>query len=374
MVARYRRVSTQMWNDAKVRALSRDGKLLWSFVLTHQHITPLGMLRISPRALGDELQYSKREFKAAWAEILRSGMIEADEENCLVVLPNYMAHNPPENPNQVFGLAKWIPELPDCLLKATHLQRVKLFLQPLCKQFDQRFAKQFDELFRNGWGKGMPNNELELELELDTQPRVCAREDEHAKTEPPAFFNRIFDAYHELCPDLPKILDRQGRIAALKARCNEDKERLATEWWEGFFKRVHKSNFLCGRCPPSPGRTKPFKADIDWLLVRKNFIHILEGSRYVNEMPGAERGTLREKKPHPTDLRIKAKAGDQDAAHEYWMLTGDDSFCKEGAIPSEAQKALDELKRKTAQRTAAVEGKRNEKPQRHADGEAEETR
>lgn len=53
--------------------------------------------------------------------------------------------------------------------------------------------------------------------------------------------------------------------------------------WAPFCDHVSKSDFLCGRLPPRGGYSKPFLADIDWILEEDNFVRIIEG---VYHLPG----------------------------------------------------------------------------------------
>lgn len=102
-------------------------------------------------------------------------------------------------------------------------------------------------------------------------------------------YEAIKDLYHQYCPELPRVQAfTTKRHSSIKARwefvARENKTRDAKEllaFFEEFFKNVAESNFLCGRLPPSKGRSKPFKADLDWLMNPQNFIKCIEG-RYTN--------------------------------------------------------------------------------------------
>lgn len=88
----------------------------------------------------------------------------------------------------------------------------------------------------------------------------------------------LLKTYHSICTDLPKVLQlTHTRKIHAAARLKEHPE---IEFWQGYFRRVARSDFLCGRAPPkSDGR--PFKADFEWLIKQANFVKVCEG-RYDN--------------------------------------------------------------------------------------------
>jgi len=86
---------------------------------------------------------------------------------------------------------------------------------------------------------------------------------------------QIIELYHKILPELPKIMEwTPQRQAFLRARWKESKNRQNLAWWQLFFEKVKKSDFLMGR-------VKEFRADLEWLIRPKNFPKVLEG-RYDN--------------------------------------------------------------------------------------------
>ena len=88
----------------------------------------------------------------------------------------------------------------------------------------------------------------------------------------------IIDQYHQFLPMMPRVQDwTEERQRMLATRWKENPERQKLEWWEGFFKYVAKSDFLCGRTK------NPFLAcNLEWLIRPRNFIKVVEGN-YENE-------------------------------------------------------------------------------------------
>ncbi len=98
-----------------------------------------------------------------------------------------------------------------------------------------------------------------------------------ARAEKRVPFQDIIDVYHEVLPCLPECkkitTKRQGHIR--QRWLSGDLPDLQT--WRDYFNYVKKSDFLCGRAPPSDGYPKPFRADIDFLSNESNYAKIYEG-------------------------------------------------------------------------------------------------
>lgn len=105
------------------------------------------------------------------------------------------------------------------------------------------------------------------------------RKPKHLKK--PVPFNAIVDLYHEILPGNPEFIDwTSTREGQMRARWNQRVGRSkkpcnSLEFWRGFFEYVAKSDFLCGRVDPRPGRSR-FVADLEWLTKSSNFMRILE--------------------------------------------------------------------------------------------------
>lgn len=156
-MAHYRKIDVRIWNDAKFRALSDDGKLLFFFILTHPHLTALGAMRATVDGLAAELGWKREAFLKAFREALSKGLLEHDEQACFISAPNFLRYNRPESPNVVKSWAGALDLLPECSSKAMLLKRVKAFTEGL----PEGFAKALPEAF----SKGMPNQEQEHKQE-----------------------------------------------------------------------------------------------------------------------------------------------------------------------------------------------------------------
>jgi hypothetical protein len=84
--------------------------------------------------------------------------------------------------------------------------------------------------------------------------------------------------YHEILSALPGVRDwHAGRQKKLKARWSDDSERQSLDWWRDFFLYVKKCPHLIG------DNDRGWKPNLEWLVERKNFVKIIEGSYEQNK-------------------------------------------------------------------------------------------
>jgi hypothetical protein len=163
-MAKYRKVDPRIWNDAKFRELSDNGKLVFFMLLTHPNMTSLGAMRASVAGLAEEMGWTLKAFREAFAEALSKGMAEHDEKACLIALPRFIKYNPPESPNVVKAWVKALDLLPECGLKTRVVMRAKGYAEGLGKGFGKALPEAFSETLP----KSMPNQEQEQEQ--DSKP------------------------------------------------------------------------------------------------------------------------------------------------------------------------------------------------------------
>jgi hypothetical protein len=111
--------------------------------------------------------------------------------------------------------------------------------------------------------------------------------------------DRIVALYHELLPICPRVLEwNEGRRAYLRSRWRAKSKPNGTgagyttveagiEWWRQFFAWVAQSKFLTGQAGVSNGRSKPFVADLEWLVTPNNFAKVIEGKYHDRQLEAA---------------------------------------------------------------------------------------
>ena len=181
-MARYRKISPCIWNDAKVRGLSDKGKLTLFLLLTHPNMTSLGALRANLPGLACELGWKTSVFARAFRELLDCGMARQDADAQLIWFPKFLRHNAPESPNVVRGWAAAFEELPECPLKLDVLAGAWATLAAFGEGFRDAFREVFGEILpkpceklsaslpeilSEGFRQPCPNQEQEQEQEQE---------------------------------------------------------------------------------------------------------------------------------------------------------------------------------------------------------------
>lgn len=100
---------------------------------------------------------------------------------------------------------------------------------------------------------------------------------------------KVRQLYNQILPELPEcqILSKTRRThieARFRQLAKEEGFTTSKEVLDGFrifFEGVKRSDFLMGRKDPGIGRTRAFRADLDWLMKESNFIKVCEG-KYMN--------------------------------------------------------------------------------------------
>lgn len=160
-MGRYRKVECRIWDDEKFRSWSRDGKLVFLFLLTHPSMTSIGGMRTTMAGLAAEIGMTEKEWREALSEPLRNGCVMVSEPDHYLYLPNFLRYNPPENLNVAKGWANAMNSLPDCLMKTDHLQRVRESLMDAPEPLRNGFETLLKPLRTPGTGnreQGTVNN------------------------------------------------------------------------------------------------------------------------------------------------------------------------------------------------------------------------
>ena len=91
---------------------------------------------------------------------------------------------------------------------------------------------------------------------------------------------KIIELYHQALPELRNTLAwGDKRKSSLRKTWRASTQHQSLEFWQGYFERVSKSDFLMGRVIGSSGR--PFDCDLEFLAKYQNLIKVFEG-KYDN--------------------------------------------------------------------------------------------
>lgn len=172
-MARYRKVDSRIWNDAKFSSLSDNGKLAFLMLLTHPSMTSIGAMRATIPGLASEMNWTTEDFREAFMEASSKGMAEHDGKACLIALPNFIRYNQPESPNVVKAWVGALDLLPECGLKNLVISRARDFAEGMSKAFAEALPEDF--------AKNMPYPEPEPEPEQEKETRSNTLERQAAR-------------------------------------------------------------------------------------------------------------------------------------------------------------------------------------------------
>ena len=164
-MAKYRKISPRIWNDAGFRQLSDKGKLVFFLLLTHPQTSAIGTLRVFVQGLAPEMGWTEQAFREAFGEVLAAGMARASERDGLIWMPNFMKYNAPQSPNALRSWAPALEDCPECGLKNT----VRAALEAVVADLGEGFRKAFAQAFGQPRTRPSPNQEQEQEQEQDKE-------------------------------------------------------------------------------------------------------------------------------------------------------------------------------------------------------------
>ena len=148
-MSRYARVKQKVWNSPKFRRLHGDAKLLWLYLLTSPHGNMIGLYVLKPGYAQADLGWTGilggRRYNKALGLLVEAGLILHDADTHMVLIYNYLEHNPLDNPNQLKSAAKRFDEFPDCPLLEKFYRIVEAkgeivyerMLEPLRNRFER---------------------------------------------------------------------------------------------------------------------------------------------------------------------------------------------------------------------------------------------
>ena len=138
---RYYEVSVRTWVSADFKALTQDGQLLWLFFLCGPTKTPLpGFYSVGMGACLDHLRWEPDRFKKAFKELQDREMLQFDDQNNVIYLPNWIKYNrPPSNPNVMKSWLSLLENIPDCDLKTGYVDDLVTMVRHLDKSIQGIF-------------------------------------------------------------------------------------------------------------------------------------------------------------------------------------------------------------------------------------------
>lgn len=111
---------------------------------------------------------------------------------------------------------------------------------------------------------------------------ICLQKKEGTKADP-IEYEKIKELYNRILgkklTSIRALTDQRKKH--IKARIGEDDKRKDLLWWEHYFYAVSESEFLTGNGPIRDGSTKPWSADIDFLISQSGMVKVIEGKYHA---------------------------------------------------------------------------------------------
>lgn len=261
------------WQSEDVRGCSDAGKLLAAYLVTGPHSNGLGCYRLPDGYVMADFGWTVDKVTKAFEELSRNGFAYRFES--VVFIPNFLRWNKIANPKVAAARQKEFEALPKgdakgrvarALLEfGNHIpDQFKTILHTVSQTVSQTCSKQEPIGTEQNRSEPADGNSLALE--------GGSTRNGHA-----TIHDEVIAAYHELCPDLPKVrVWNDTRKALLDERIAEcvkrGKPADKPDYWRSLFEKVGRSDFLCGR-----GKQGDWRADLEWLLDEDHFARVIEG-------------------------------------------------------------------------------------------------
>jgi hypothetical protein len=261
---RYAIIQCHFWDDERIWPLSPFAKLVFAYLLTNKHGNSIGFYVLRYGYGVSDMNIGDAKFDEGFKELLQKGLIYWDRENSLLLIKNYLKHNPIYTEKQAAGGGSLLLSLPRSHLTKEFLQILEDPAIMSCgnNHFLVDAVRRAMEKLDAEPAKPIPTSEEKKGPEESPRPP----EKSGPKREE---IELLVTHWNEICGEkLPKVQTltdrRQGFIRARLA------EHPLQEW-PGIFLRVVKSGFLTGE------NDKNWRADFDWVMNQNNLVKILEG-------------------------------------------------------------------------------------------------
>jgi len=122
---RYSRIKSRFWHDEKSGQWDDDTKLLALYLLTCPHGNILGCFVLPKLYICADLRWTEERLRKPFAKLLEEGFLEYDENTSLILINNWLKHNPIENGNQAIAGVQMLKELPKSYVLESLLRHIE---------------------------------------------------------------------------------------------------------------------------------------------------------------------------------------------------------------------------------------------------------
>lgn len=135
----YGRVESGFWQNAKVRPLGRDSKLLLLYLYACPHGNSVGCFTLPIGYIVADLDFDPQTTAAYLADLVARGFIERDDATGLTRIVGWFGHNKIENGNVARAAMRAVEQLPSGSIKNNLVQELRRlgnkFVDAVLKEF-----------------------------------------------------------------------------------------------------------------------------------------------------------------------------------------------------------------------------------------------
>lgn len=258
----FAKISTTLWRSKKFRSVSDSARLFYLYLHTCSHVNSVGCFVLPMGYIKADLGWSEDTVTESIDSLSKASLIAFDTDEELVRIIDFIRHDPFTNPKHAAGAIKVALSLPDCQEKTNLLNDLLTNKHAAENDLLLKAMDRVSEPYRN------PEPEPEPEPNTDPNGSVVG-----AGAPPACPHLEIIALYNEILPELQSVIpDRWGgtRADALKTRWRESKKHQSLVFWERFFNELRNYPFYLGE------NDRTWKADLGWIVQRKNFDKLLE--------------------------------------------------------------------------------------------------
>lgn len=171
----YTRVESRFWQDEKMRTVSADARYLMLYLLTSPHRNIMGFYFLPPPYACFDLGWDEKQFAKGLQELLQIAVIKYDQQAHVILIQNYLKHNPLENPNQVTSAIDRLEEIPQTQLFQAFSDVLKQYSKPFAEPLLERLQERLGQPGTgSGTGTGTGSGDK----------NICASDDAQVHTTP----------------------------------------------------------------------------------------------------------------------------------------------------------------------------------------------
>ena len=131
----------------------------------------MGFYFLPPPYACFDLGWDEKRFAKGLQELLQATVIQYDQEAHVVLIQNYLKHNPLENPNQVTSAVKRLDEVPQTRLFQAFIDVLKQHSKPFAEPLIERLRER---LGQPGSGSGTGSGTGNKNICASDDARVCS--------------------------------------------------------------------------------------------------------------------------------------------------------------------------------------------------------